>query len=137
MTENEEWVRRWKERLSEALGVNGRIITDVIPEVELIIGRQPDVPQAGPTESQNRFNRVIQKFVGVFAERDRPLVLFLDDLQWIDPASLNLIRTLITDPETRHLLIIGAYRDNEVGPDHALTLAVVRFLYQRKVFLRL
>ncbi|HAK61600.1 MAG TPA: hypothetical protein DCO77_14695, partial [Nitrospiraceae bacterium] len=124
LTESEERVRRWKERLSKALGVNGRIITDVIPEVELIIGKQPDVPPAGPTESQNRFNRVIQNFVGVFADRDHPLVLFLDDLQWVDPASLNLIKTLITDPETRHLLIIGAYRDNEVHATHPFMLMI-------------
>lgn len=124
LTESEEKIRRWKERLLEALGVNGRLITDVIPEVELIIGKQPDLPQAGPTESQNRFNRVIQKFVGVFAERDHPLVVFLDDLQWADLASLNLIKTLITDPETKHLLIIGAYRDNEVHATHPFTLMI-------------
>jgi PAS domain S-box-containing protein len=120
--ENEEKVRLWKERLTQALGTNGQIIIDVIPEVELIIGKQPPVSPAGPTEALNRFNRVIQNFVGVFADREHPLVLFLDDLQWIDLASLNLIRTLIIDHRIEHFLIIGAYRDNEIKAHHPLLL---------------
>ncbi|MFA5074400.1 MAG: AAA family ATPase, partial [Nitrospirota bacterium] len=108
----------WKKEILTAVGSNGRIIIDVIPEIERIIGNQPPVSYAEPLESQNRFNRVMQKFVGVFAQKDHPLVLFLDDLQWVDPASLNLIKILMTDPNSRYLLIIGAYRDTEVGSTH-------------------
>ncbi|HUJ17301.1 MAG TPA: AAA family ATPase [Nitrospirota bacterium] len=122
LTESEERVHLWKERLTQALGVNGQIIVDVIPEVELIIGKQPALSHAGPTEALNRFNRVIQRFVGAFAEKGHPLVLFLDDLQWVDLASLNLIKILITDPNIKHFFVIGAYRDNEVKAGHPLLL---------------
>lgn len=122
LTESEEKVHLWKERLLQALGVNGQIIIDVIPEVELIIGKQPALSQAGPTEALNRFNRVMQKFVGVFADREHPLVLFLDDLQWVDLASLKLIKILITDSEIKHFLIMGAYRANEIKASHPLLL---------------
>ena len=120
LTKNEAQVRDWKERLLQALGVNGHIMIQVIPELELIIGRQPSPSLAGPIESLNRFNRTIQKFVSVFADREHPLVLFLDDLQWADPASLNLIRLLMGDPQIDHLLLIGAYRENEVDGAHPL-----------------
>ena len=106
------------------MGPNGQIIIDVIPEVELIIGKQPAVPQLGPTESQNRFNWVFQKFIGVFAKPEHPLVIFLDDLQWADSASLKLFQALMANPDIRYLFVIGAYRDHEVGPDHPLTLAL-------------
>jgi predicted ATPase/class 3 adenylate cyclase/tRNA A-37 threonylcarbamoyl transferase component Bud32 len=114
-------LERWKERLLEALGPNGRVIADVIPEIELIVGPQPEVPSLPPAESHNRFNLVFQSFMSAFARQDHPVVLFLDDLQWADPASLNLIRTLMTGPEGRYLLLIGAYRDNEVDARHPLT----------------
>jgi PAS domain S-box-containing protein len=118
--ENEDVLRRWKEKLLDAVSTNGQLIIDVIPDVKLIIGEQPRVAPAGPAESLNRFNRVVQKFVGVFARPEHPLVLFLDDLQWIDPASLNLIRLLLTDSGLKHLLIIGAFRSNEVLPGHPM-----------------
>jgi len=120
LTESEEQIAIWKANLLEALGSNGQIVIDVIPEVELIIGSQPDVPQVGATESQNRFNRVFQQFVRVFCQPQHPLVIFLDDLQWVDSASLNLIQLLITDESSQYLLLIGAYRDNEVSPTHTL-----------------
>ena len=118
LTENSEDIEIWKEQLVEILGPNGRVIIDVIPEVELIMGAQPEVPQLGPTESQNRFSRVYKQFIGVFTKPEHPLVLFLDDLQWADSASLNLLQLLITDPESKYLLLIGAYRNNEVSQTH-------------------
>ncbi|MEG4442683.1 AAA family ATPase [Microcoleus sp. AT9_B5] len=118
LTENSENIEIWKEQLVEALGQNGRVIIDVIPEVELIMGEQPEVPQLGPTESQNRFNRVYKQFIHVFTKPEHPLVLFLDDLQWADSASLKLLQLLITDTDSEYLLLIGAYRDNEVSPTH-------------------
>ncbi len=121
LAQEEETLLRWKERLLEALGPNGQVIIDVIPEMEMIIGAQPGVPDLPPAESHNRFNLVFQNFMGVFARVEHPLVVFLDDLQWADNASLNLVRTLMTGPESRFLLLIGAYRDNEVDAKHPLT----------------
>ncbi len=119
VTESKEKIAVWQSKLLEALGQNGQVIIDVIPEVEWIIGKQPEVVQLAPTESQNRFNRVFQKFIGVFAQKEHPLVLFLDDLQWADLASLKLIELIMTDTASQYLLLIGAYRDNEVSPTHA------------------
>ena len=124
LTESAENVQAWREKLATALGANGAVIADVIPEIELIIGKQPEVPQLGPAESQNRFNRVFQEFIGVFTDRAHPLVIFLDDLQWADSASLNLMQLLVGDWESRYLLLIGAYRDNEVNPTHPLIHAI-------------
>ena len=100
----------------------------MIPEVELIIGAQPDVLRLGAAESENRFNHVFQQFVNVFCKPKHPLVIFLDDLQWVDSASLKLIRLLITDDSSRCLFLMGAYRDNEVNPTHRLiqTLQKIR-----------
>ncbi|MBD2181749.1 AAA family ATPase [Planktothrix sp. FACHB-1355] len=120
LTESTEKLQIWKDKLLAALGTNGQVIVDVIPEVELIIGKQPEVPQLGPTESQNRFNRVFQDFIHVFTQPQHPLVLFLDDLQWADAASLKLIQLLMTEQNSQYLLLIGAYRDNEVSPAHPL-----------------
>ncbi|MEH2078413.1 MAG: AAA family ATPase [Nostoc sp.] len=124
LTENEAQIQVWKEKLLTALGENGQVIIDVIPEVELIIGTQSSVTQLGAAESQNRFNRVFGQFIGVFTTQDHPLVVFLDDLQWADSASLNLIELLMTDSERKYLLLIGAYRDNEVSPTHSLMLSL-------------
>ncbi|WP_287252847.1 MULTISPECIES: ATP-binding sensor histidine kinase [unclassified Moorena] len=120
LTEPAQTLGIWKQNLLHALGANGKVIIDVIPEVELIIGEQPEVPQLGASESQNRFLRVFQQFIGVFAQPQHPLVLFLDDLQWADLASLTLLQTLMTNCDRNYLLIIGAYRDNEVSPTHPL-----------------
>ncbi|MEH1970296.1 trifunctional serine/threonine-protein kinase/ATP-binding protein/sensor histidine kinase [Nostoc sp.] len=130
LTENETQIQVWKEKLLTALGENGQVIIDVIPEVELIIGTQPPVTQLGAAESQNRFNRVFGQFIGVFTTQDHPLVVFLDDLQWADSASLNFIELLMTDSDAysgklrKYLLLIGAYRDNEVSPTHPLMLSL-------------
>lgn len=124
LTESPTQIANWKKELLTALGDNGQIIIDVIPQIELIIGSQPEVSQLDPTESQNRFNRVFQKFIHVFTKQTHPLVLFLDDLQWADSASLKLIQLLITDPDSQYLLMIGAYRDNETNPTHPLILTL-------------
>jgi len=123
LTENEAQLRQWKEILLEALGRNGQIITQVIPEVELIIGTQPDVPKLGLAESQNRFHLVFQAFMRVFCQPEHPLVIFLDDLQWADAATLKLLEFILTDDPIHHLFLIGAYRDNEVEPNHSLMIS--------------
>ena len=124
LTESSEKIAIWRAKLEEAIGSNGRVITDVIPEVKLVVGEQPEVPLLGLTESQNRFNRVFKQFLSVFTKPEHPLVIFLDDLQWADLASLKWIELLITDPESQYLLLIAAYRDNEVTPTHPLMLTV-------------
>lgn len=124
LSESNESVAVWKDKLLAALGVNARVIIDVIPEVQLITGEQPEVAALPPSEAQNRFNLVFLRFVQTFASRQHPLVLFLDDLQWADTPSLKLIELLLSDSETEHLLIIGAYRDNEVDATHPLTKTI-------------
>ncbi|XXX82647.1 AAA family ATPase [Sorangium sp. So ce134] len=121
---SEDQMAAWKQRLLDALGINGQLLVEVIPQVELVIGRQPPAPELPWTEAQNRFRVVFRRFIGVFARKEHPLALFLDDLQWTDSASLGLLHDLVTHPETRHLLVIGAYRDNEVPPSHPLALAL-------------
>jgi diguanylate cyclase (GGDEF)-like protein/PAS domain S-box-containing protein len=126
LTESSERISIWRTKLLEALGVNGQVIVDVIPEVEGIIEPQLPVPQLGASESQNRFNRVFKQFIHVFCKIEHPLVLFLDDLQWADSASLKLIQSLINDPDSKYLLVIGAYRDNEVSATHSLMLILLK-----------
>ncbi|MGK7926811.1 MAG: AAA family ATPase [Spirulina sp.] len=120
LTESETQLQLWQQKLLDALGNNGQVIVDVIPEVELIIGEQPPIPQLGPTESQNRFNWVFQNFLGVFTQKEHPLVIFIDDLQWADLESLQLLELLMSDRDRQYLALIGAYRDNEIGPAHPL-----------------
>lgn len=124
LTESNEAIATWRAKLEAALGANGQIIIDVIPEVEKIIGLQPAVPSLGATESQNRFNRVFQQFIRVFTQPEHPLVIFLDDLQWVDLASLKLIQLLVCNRNLQYLLLIGAYRDNEVNASHPLMLTL-------------
>jgi PAS domain S-box-containing protein len=110
----------WREAFREALGPNGRLIVDLVPELSLIIGDQPPVPELPSQDTQGRFQSVLRRFLGVFATRERPLVLFLDDLQWLDSATLDILEDLLTQPDVQHLLLIGAYRDNEVDAAHPL-----------------
>ena len=126
--ENEAELGRWRDSLSEALAPNGQLIVNLVPELELIIGTQPPVVDLPPQDAKNRFQMVFRRFVGVFARKEHPLALFLDDLQWLDSATLDLIEHLVTHPEVRHLLLVGAYWDNEVGPGHPLmrTLEAIR-----------
>ena len=115
-------IARWREAIKEALGNQGRLLTDLIPNLVRLIGPQPTVAVLSPVDAQLRFQTVFQRFVGVFARAEHPLVIFIDDLQWLDPATLTLIEYLLIHPDTRHLLLIGAYRDNEVVPAHPLIL---------------
>ncbi|MGK0289148.1 MAG: putative ATPase/GAF domain-containing protein, partial [bacterium] len=120
LTETPEQLAVWKQKLLDTLGQNGQVIINVIPEVELLIGEQPPTPELGATENQNRFSQVFQNFIYVFAKKEHPLVIFLDDLQWADLPTLNLLELLMTDPDCHYLYFIGAYRDNEVDDSHAL-----------------
>ncbi|MDJ0835124.1 MAG: AAA family ATPase [Acidobacteriota bacterium] len=120
LTEQEEHLEAWRNKLLTALGVNGSIIIDVIPEVELIIGPQGKVPELGPAETAARLRMVFLRFVSVFCAVEHPMVLFLDDLQWADNLSLELIGLMVSDETIRHLMLIGAYRDNEVDGAHPL-----------------
>jgi PAS domain S-box-containing protein len=124
LTESEPQIAAWKEKLLRALGANGQVIIEVIPEIELIIGRQPAVPELPPAESQNRFNLIFQRFIKVFTQPEHPLVIFLDDLQWADAATLKLLQALTTDRNIHHLFLIGACRDNEVSAAHPLLLTL-------------
>lgn len=113
-------VAQCRAKLLAALGGHGRLIVDLVPELEMLIGEQPALPELPANEAQVRFQRALIRFLSVFATRERPLVLFLDDLQWLDAATLDLLGLLAAQREARHLLLIGAYRDNEVGPNHPL-----------------
>jgi len=124
LTESETQLVAWKEKLLAAFGDNGQIVIDVIPEVELIVGKQPPVQELGATEAQNRFNLVFQKFIRVFCCVDHPLVIFLDDLQWADSATLKLLQVMMADEETKYLFLMGAYRDNEVSQTHPLIMTL-------------
>jgi predicted ATPase len=126
--ESEIELARWRESFSEALGPNGQLIVDLVPELELVIGKQPSVADLPPQDAKNRVQMVFRRFLGVFAHEKPPLALFLDDLQWLDSAMLDLLEHLVTQPDVRRLLLIGAYRDNEVGRAHPLirTLQAIR-----------
>lgn len=124
LTESQEHIAELRTALAAALGANGALLTDVLPELEHIMGPQPPVAALPPSEAINRFEFVIRSFVRVFAKEAHPLTLFLDDLQWADAASLKLIESLLTDNDSRHLLVIGAYRDNEVNASHPLVLTI-------------
>jgi PAS domain S-box-containing protein len=119
LSKDDATLSTWRHALQEALGPNGQLLVNLIPELALIIGEQPPVPEV--SDAQSRFQLVFRRFLGVFARPGHPLVLFLDDIQWLDTASLNVIEGLVIDPQLRHLLLIGAFRDNEVDPLHPLT----------------
>ncbi|MBP5971891.1 AAA family ATPase [Brasilonema sp. CT11] len=126
LTETEGQLEQWREKLRLALGSNAQVIIDVLPEVELVVGKQPSVPELGAAESQNRFNLVFQNFIRTFCIKEHPLVIFLDDLQWADSASLKLIDLMMTDADIQYLFLIGAYRDNEVNCTHPLMMTLDR-----------
>ena len=111
---SEEELRGWRDAIREAIDPNGQLITDLVPELKHIIGDQPPVPELPQQDAQARFQLVLRRFIGVFARPEHPLALFLDDLQWLDAATLDLLEDLLTRSELQHLLLIGAYRDNEV-----------------------
>jgi predicted ATPase len=110
----------WRDALCDALGANGRLIIELVPELELIIGHQPPAPDLPPQDARRRFQLTFRRFVGVFARPEHPLALFLDDLQWLDAATLDLLEDLLTGSDLQHLMLIGAYRTNEVTSAHPL-----------------
>jgi serine/threonine protein kinase len=122
LTKSEAELNEWREALCEALDTNGGLIADLIPELELIIGEQPPVPEVPPQDAQGRFRMVFRRFISVFARREHPLALFLDDLQWLDGSTLDLLEDLLTRTDLQNLMLVGAYRDNEVNPSHPLVL---------------
>ena len=111
----------WRDALREALGPLGQLMVDLVPELQLVIGAQPPAPEASPRDALRRFQHVVHRFIGVFARASHPLALFFDDLQWLDAATLDLIQDLLARSELRHLLLVGAYRDNDVDAQHPLT----------------
>ncbi|MCU0541247.1 MAG: AAA family ATPase [Oscillatoriaceae cyanobacterium Prado104] len=122
--ESRAQIEQWRSKILQAVGENGQLIIDVIPELERIIGKQPPVPELSGSAAQNRFNLLFQNFIKVFTAKEHPLAIFLDDLQWADSASLSLLKLLLSQTETEYLLVLGAYRDNEVFPAHPLMLAL-------------
>jgi predicted ATPase len=124
LTEADPALAAWRERIEAAVAPNGQVLVDIVPELERMLGPQPAVPEVGPVESKNRFHLVFAQFLRVFAQPEHPLVLFLDDLQWADAASLQLLERWLGDAAGHHLLLLGAYRDNEVGSSHPLALSL-------------
>ena len=120
LSKSEAELSKWRDAIREAVGPNGRLIVDLVPELKLIIGEQPPVPELPSQDAQARFQLVLRRFIGVFALPEHPLALFLDDLQWLDAATLDLFEDLLTQPDVKHLVLIGAYRDNEVNSSHPL-----------------
>jgi PAS domain S-box-containing protein len=123
LVKSEGEVDQWRRALLEAMGLNGQLMVNLIPELEFIVGKQPPVAELPPEQARVRFQLVFRRFLGAFARPEHPLALFLDDLQWLDTATLELLEHLVTDPEVRHVLLIGAYRDNEVSSSHPLMRA--------------
>ena len=118
---SETELKRWQDAIRDALDVNARLMTDLVPELKLLIGEPPPVPALEPQQAQRRFMLVFRRFIGVFARAEHPLVLFVDDLQWLDAATLDLLEDLLISSDLHHLIVVGAYRDNEVDANHALT----------------
>jgi predicted ATPase len=128
LSKSEAELRNWRDTLRQALGPNGLLIVDLVPELKLIIGEQPPVPDLPPQDAQSRFQLVFRRFIGVFARPEHPLALFLDDVEWLDAATLDLLEDLLTRLDVQYLMVIGAYRDNEVNSAHPLmhTLDAIR-----------
>lgn len=122
LTEKQDTLVLWKSKILKAVGDLGKVLTDVIPRLEAVIGKQPDVPEVGGDEAKRRFNYVFQRFFETVSTQDHPLVIFIDDLQWADLASLSLVQLLMEDEKNHYLLFIGAYRDNEVTSAHPLMI---------------
>ncbi|MEH1791061.1 MAG: AAA family ATPase [Nostoc sp.] len=124
LSESDTQLQQWQSQILGAVGENGQLLIEVIPELEQLIGKQPAIAELSGSAAQNRFNLLFQKFVQVFTTKEHPLVIFLDDLQWADSASLNLLKLLMAESNRGYLLIIGAYRDNEVFAAHPLMLTL-------------
>jgi PAS domain S-box-containing protein len=137
LSKSDEEADRWRTAVRDALDLNGQLIVNLVPELRWLIGEQPPVPELPPQEEERRFHTAFRSFLGVFAREEHPLALFLDDLQWLDTATLKLVEHLVTHPDVRHLLLVGAFRDNELSAAHPLmrtfeairqTTAVVRHI---------
>jgi len=126
LTEPDDSIKKWKNKILIALDICAQIIIEVIPELKHIIGEQPAAPTIGAQEAKNRFNLYFRKFIQVFSKEQHPLTIFIDDLQWADAASLSMIELLVCDPDTRYLFFLGAFKDNEVDGAHPLNLAINR-----------
>ncbi len=124
LIESKEEIQEWKYKILKNLGANAKVLIDVIPEVEKIIGAQPDAIKLPTEEARNRFNLIFQKFVQVFSSEEHPLVMFLDDLQWADLSTLKLLEILLCDNEIKYMMFIGGFRDNKVDETHPLTYAI-------------
>jgi diguanylate cyclase (GGDEF)-like protein len=133
LAEPQERLTKWRRRLLDMLTPNARLVVDLVPELELIIGNQPAVAELPPAEARNRLHIVLSNFLRVFAGEGHPVVLFLDDLQWSDAPTLELLHRLVTSHELSHLLLIGAYRSNEVGVGHPLQLLLDDLQAQRSI----
>ena len=118
LSKSESELQVWRDALCEALEPNAQLIADLVPELKLIVGEQPPVPELPPQDAQRRFQLVFRRFIGVFARPEHPLALFLDDLQWLDAATLDFLEDLLTQGDVHHLMLVGAYRDNEVNSSH-------------------
>nr|WP_276599597.1 AAA family ATPase [Nannocystis sp. SCPEA4] len=117
-------VERWRRRLVDALGAQMAVLVDTLPDLQHVVGEQPSPPPVSAAEAQNRLHLAVLRFIGVFADREHPLVVFLDDLQWADGATIRLLGALMSDHDLRHVLVIGAYRDHEVDVGHPLRKAI-------------
>jgi predicted ATPase/GAF domain-containing protein len=128
LSESAERLHFWRNKILKAVGTNGKVLTDLLPSLELVIGKQPEVAELGATEAQNRLAFVFQNFINTISKKDHPLVIFIDDWQWADTASLNLLKIIMGNYEQDYTLIIGAYRNNEVGETHPfmMTLEEIR-----------
>lgn len=128
LSKSEQEVVHWQDAIQQGVGANGRLITDLIPELELLIGKPPQPPELPPNEAEERFQAVFRGFLSAFAREQHPLALFLDDVQWLDSASLKLLEYLMSHPDVRYLLVIGGCRVNEIAPSHPLvaTLNAIR-----------
>ena len=130
LSESGAELKTWKERILNVLGKNARVLTDFIPEIEGVIGPQPPLPELASLENKNRFLYCIQQFIQTISDKERSLVIFIDDLQWADQASLELLENLMSDYENGNLLIVGAYRENEVAPEDILTRTIKKIQEQ-------
>jgi PAS domain S-box-containing protein len=135
LIQSEQELNRWRSALHEALDPNGQLMVGLVPELKTILGEQQPVSELPPQEAQQRFQLVCRRFIGVFAQREHPLALFFDDLQWLDEATLDFIEHLLTQTDLEHLLLVGAYRDNEVDAAHPLRRRLER-LRQTGAFLQ-
>jgi predicted ATPase/signal transduction histidine kinase/CheY-like chemotaxis protein/HPt (histidine-containing phosphotransfer) domain-containing protein len=128
LTMDEALVASWREKIAAAVQPNGRVLTDLVPGMERLLGEQPPVPELSPAETQNRFQLVLRNFARAVARREHPVALVLDDLQWADLPTLDVLELLVADAEQQHLLVIGTYRDNQVDAAHPLLVAVEHLL---------